>query len=148
MALLPSFPTDPTVILDPGIRWYPGEAALQHEEYAKLLPPLVHKVREGVKAWREAGYAGASETTRALLSHWFEREHLLPSADGTMRPFAYYFAQREAVESAVWLYEVQRARDPYALLKFDSSGQVAQGMFQEDWTRYVLKMATGAGRQR
>lgn len=146
MALHPSFPTDPTVVLDPGIRWYPGEAAMANEEYAKLLPPLVDKVRRGVKGWRDAGYAGASETTRALLNHWFNAEHLLASADGTMRPFAYYFAQREAVESAVWLYEVQGARDPYDLMKYDSSGQVAQGMFQEDWTRYVMKMATGAGK--
>jgi type III restriction enzyme len=146
MALSPHFPTDPTAILDPAIRWYPGDAALEHEEYAKLLPPLVHRIRVGVKAWRDAGYAGASDTTRALLKHWFTTEHLLPSADGTMREFAYYFAQREAVESAIWLYEVQGARDPYSLLRYDSSGQVSQGMFREDWTRYVMKMATGAGK--
>src|SRR4051812_28050164 len=106
MALSPSFPTDPSMVLDPGIRWYPGDAALEHEDYAKLLPPLVHKIRLGVKAWREARYAGASDTTRALLNHWFNTEHLLPGADGNMREFAYFFAQREAVESAIWLYEV------------------------------------------
>ena len=146
MALHADFPADPTAILDPGIRWYPGEVALAEEGYARLLPPLVHKIRSGVKGWRDSGYAGASETTRALLHHWFTTEHLLPTANGTMGRFAYYFAQREAVESAVWLYEVQRARDPYSLLRYDSSGQVSQGMFQEDWTRYVMKMATGAGK--
>ncbi len=31
-------------------------------------------------------------------------------------------------------------------MKFDSSGRVAKGMFTEDWTRYVLKLATGAGK--
>ncbi len=35
--------------------------------YDKLMPPLVHKVRQGVKAWRDSGYAGARDTTRALL---------------------------------------------------------------------------------
>ena len=53
---------------------------------------------------------------------------------------------REAVESVVWLYEIEQARDPYALLKYDSSGRVSKGMFPEDWTRYVLKLATGAGK--
>lgn len=146
MALHPEFPTDPYVILDPAIRWYPGDEMLGEMGYAMLLPPLVHKVRCGVADWRASGYAGASPTTRALLTHWFRTEHLLPQADGTVQPFRWYFAQQEAVESALWLYEIERARDPYALMKFDSSGRVSKGMFPEDWTRYVLKLATGAGK--
>lgn len=146
MALNANFPTDPYVILDPSIRWYPGDEALAELGYEKLLPPLVHKVRGGVKQWRESGYAGGSDTTRALLNHWFQTEHLLPQADGSVRSFQWYFAQREAVESIIWLYEVEQARDPYALMKYDSSGRVSKGMFDEDWTRYVLKMATGAGK--
>ena len=114
--------------------------------YEMLLPPLVFKVRRGVKAWRDSGYEGASATTRALLNHWFRTEHLVPMADGTVGPFQWYFAQREAVESAIWLYEVERSRDPYALLKHDSSGRVSKGMFAEDWPRYVMKLATGAGK--
>ena len=42
MALQPSFPTDPYVILDPSIRWYPGDAVLAELGYEMLLPPLVH----------------------------------------------------------------------------------------------------------
>ena len=146
MPLHPDFPTDPHVILDPAIRWYPGDAMLADLGYEMLLPPLVYKVRRGVKAWRDSGYEGAAPTTRALLNHWFRTEHLVPAADGTVRPFQWYFAQREAVESAIWLYEVDRSRDPYALLKHDSSGRVSKGMFPEDWPRYVLKLATGAGK--
>ena len=114
--------------------------------YEMLLPPLVFKVRRGVKTWRDSGYEGASATTRALLNHWFRTEHLVPMADGTVGPFQWYFAQREAVESAIWLYEVERSRDPYALLKHNSSGRVSKGMFAEDWPRYVMKLATGAGK--
>ncbi|MBI1815340.1 MAG: DEAD/DEAH box helicase family protein [Deltaproteobacteria bacterium] len=146
MGLHPDFPTDPHVLLDPSIRWYPGEELFTEDGYATLLPPLVYKVRHGVKAWRDTGYTGASDTTRALLYHWFKSDHLLPFADGTLQPFRYFFAQREAVESAIWLYEVEEARDPYALIKFDSSGRVSKGMFAEDWTRYVMKLATGAGK--
>jgi hypothetical protein len=146
MGLRSDFPTDPYVVLDPNIRWYPGDEMLGEMGYAMLLPPLVHKVRQGVKAWRDSGYAGACETTRSLLVHWFHTEHLLPHSDGTVQPFRWYFAQQEAVESTIWLYEIERARDPYALMKFDSSGRVSKGMFPEDWTRYVLKLATGAGK--
>jgi type III restriction enzyme len=146
MALHPDFPTDPHAVLDPAIRWYPGDEMIGEMGYQMLLPPLVHKVRQGVKAWRDAGYAGASATTRALLTYWFLTEHLMPQADGTVRNFQWYFAQREAVESAIWLYEIERARDPYALIRYDSSKRISTGMFPEDWTRYVLKLATGAGK--
>jgi type III restriction enzyme len=146
MALHPNFPTDPYAILDPDIRWYPGEERLTDDGYATLLPPLVQQIRRGVKKWRDGGYAGASATTQALLNWWFNCEHLLPQADGTMQKFRYYFAQREAVESVVWLYEVEQCRDPYALIRYDLSGRLSKGMFSEDWTRYVLKMATGTGK--
>ncbi|ABS65805.1 type III restriction protein res subunit [Xanthobacter versatilis] len=146
MALHPDFPTDPYAVLLPDVRWYPGDEMLGGMGYEMLLPPLVYKVRKAVAAWRASGYEGASPTTAALLNHWFRDEHMMPQADGTVRPFQWYFAQREAVESAIWLYEIERARDPYALMKFDSSGRVSKGMFAEDWTRYVLKLATGAGK--
>jgi type III restriction enzyme len=52
-----------------------------------ILPPLVHNVRRGVKQWRDSGYVGASNTTRALLNDWLQTEHLMPQADGTVRSF-------------------------------------------------------------
>ncbi|HEY5411249.1 MAG TPA: DEAD/DEAH box helicase family protein, partial [Caulobacteraceae bacterium] len=146
MALRPDFPTDPCAILHPDIRWYPGDELLDPEMgAAKLIPPLVEKVRRGVFKWRAGGYPGASDTTRALLHYWFDRDHFIYGADGPTL-FSWRFAQREAVESAVWLYEVEAARDPFSLIRFDSSGAVSLGMFDEDWTRYVLKLATGAGK--
>src|ERR1019366_4634946 len=53
------------------------------------------KVREEVKAWRDANYKGASATSRALLAWWFETAHASDQADGTQSQFRYYFAQRE-----------------------------------------------------
>jgi type III restriction enzyme len=146
MPLSEQFPTDPYVILDPAIRWYPGDELLLTEARGKLIPPLVDKVRQGVKAWRNSGYAGGSETTRALLRYWFQQEHLVPQLDGTIGPFRWFFAQREAVESAIWLYEIEQARSPYAMMNYDSSGAISKQMFDEDWARYVMKLATGAGK--
>ena len=140
------FPQDPHVILDPAVRWYPGVDDGLDAQPKALLPPLVQRIREGVARWRTDGYPGVSETSRALLRWWFDTDHVLMGSDGSAQLFRYYFAQREAIETVMWLYEVERAREPYALMKYDGSGQVSRGLFSEDWTRYVLKLATGTGK--
>lgn len=146
MGLHPEFPSSPYASLIPAHRWFPADEALRATAAHKLIPPLVAKIRAGVYAWRQTGYKGASETSIALLKWWFETEHLVEQADGSLQPFRYYFAQREAVETVIWLYDVKQARDKFDLLRFDASGAVSSGMFDEDWPRYVLKMATGAGK--
>lgn len=146
MALHPDFPSSPHAILDPKNRWFPADEALRESSYEKLLPPLVHHLRKKVKTWRDQGYEGASDTSIALLNWWFKREHLLPKADGTMAKFQYYFAQRETVETMIYLYDVIRVKDKYDLLRFDSSGAVSANMFDESWRRFVGKMATGSGK--
>jgi type III restriction enzyme len=146
VALHPEFPQSPYEVLRPDVRWFPAAEELRATAYEKLLPPLVANVREDVRDWRASNYAGASEITRALLNWWFQTEHLIQGADGAQTMFRYYFAQREAVESAIWLYEVRAARDKFDLLRFDASGAVSANMFDEAWPRFVLKMATGAGK--
>src|SRR5574337_922151 len=146
MALHPDFPKSPYAVLTPEQRWFPADEALRASSYEKLLPPLVARIREEVSAWRESDYAGASTTSRSLLKHWFGTEHSIEGADGTQSAFRYYFAQREAVETAIWLYDVKQARDKFDLMRFDASGAVSAGMFPEEWTRYVVKMATGSGK--
>lgn len=146
MALHPKFPSSPYTPLIPEHRWFPADEAMRELAYEKLLPPLVANIRREVFAWRDSGYAGASATSRALLHHWFETAHLLEAADGTLAPFSYYFAQREAVETVIWLHDVRGARDKFDLLRFDASGSVSPNMFAEDWPRYVLKLATGTGK--
>lgn len=146
MALHPDFPKSPYAVPTPEQRWFPADEALRASSYEKLLPPLVARIREEVSAWRESDYAGASTTSRSLLKHWFGTEHSIEGADGTQSAFRYYFAQREAVETAIWLYDVKQARDKFDLMRFDASGAVSAGMFPEEWTRYVVKMATGSGK--
>ena len=83
MAIHPDFPKSPHNILIPDVRWFPADEALRESSYDKLLPPLVHVLRKKVKEWRDSGYDGASDTSKALLNWWFEKEHILPQADGT-----------------------------------------------------------------
>lgn len=146
MALHPDFPRDPFVVIEPHLRWGAQQGDVEPEEAAFLLPPLVAEIRKGVHQWRDSGYPGVSATSRALLRHWFGSKHLIPQADGTVTEFRWYFAQREAVETAIWLYEHETARDPYSLIRYDASELVSKRMFAETWTRYVFKLATGAGK--
>jgi len=146
MALHPQFPQSPYAVPRPDHRWFPADEAMRSTAYEKLLPPLVSKIREEVSQWREAGYPGTSATSLALLRWWFGTEHMIEQADGSRSRFQYYFAQREAVETVVWLHDVRKARDKFDLMRFDASGAVSAGMFDEGWPRYVTKMATGAGK--
>ena len=146
MALHPDFPKSPHAILNPEIRWFPADESLREKSMDKLMPPLVPMLRREVKKWRENHYAGATETSRSLLEWWFCTPHLLDKGDGVMRQFEYYFAQREALETVVYLTDVAGVRDKYDLMRFDDSGYVSAGMFDESWRRYVIKMATGSGK--
>ncbi len=146
MALHPDFPKDPYVILDPNIRWFPADEDLRESGFDKLIPPLVAVLREKVKEWRDNSYDGASDTSKALLNYWFKEEHILYSRDGSSYNFRYYFAQREALETVIWLFEVAKVKDKYDLIRYNSTGVLSPQMFTEEWLRFVIKMATGAGK--
>ena len=64
-----------------------------------------------------------------------------------MSEFQYYFAQREALETIIYLYEVVRVKDKFDLMRYDSSGDVSAGLFDESWRRFVVKLATGRVKQ-
>jgi type III restriction enzyme len=68
---------------------------------------LVEKLRHAVDDWREDGYTGISPVTRRLFEHWFEEDHLMP--DGGF--WRYWWAQREAIETLVYLFEVSQIAD-------------------------------------
>lgn len=146
MALHKNFPTSPYAILDPDVRWFPADEALREKGHEKLMPPLVDELREHVKEWRDHGYEGATETSRALLQWWFETEHVIDKADGTTTEFKFYFAQREALETIIYLTDIVKIKDKHDMLRFDKSGRLRASMFPEEWQRYIVKMATGSGK--
>lgn len=146
MALHPDFPNSPFEILDPQIRWFPADEALRDTTADKLMPPLVSELRKAVKNWRDRKYEGASETSKSLLRWWFQEEHPSVASAGTTYNFQYYFAQREALETVVYLYEVVSIKDKYDLMRFDASGYISADLFDETWKRFVIKMATGSGK--
>lgn len=146
MALHPSFPDSPHAILEPDIRWFPADETLRDTSAEKLMPPLVAQLRRKVKEFRDSEYVGASDTSKSLLNWWFKEPHLIPQVDGTVSEFQYFFAQREALETIIYLHDVVGTKDKYDLMRFDSSGAVSASLFDETWRRFVIKMATGSGK--
>jgi type III restriction enzyme len=102
---------------------------------------LVDGVRAAVDAWRAQGYPGASATTRRLFAYWFDDEHRM--ADGF--PFRFYFCQREAVETFVYLTEIERVRSFRDLLDYAAQGVLVDPA-ETKRPRFAFKMATGSGK--
>ncbi len=87
---------------------------------------FVNRLKEEVRDWRDAGYSGTAMVTRRCLEWWFERdEERLKEAK------LFFFCQQEAIETLIYLYEVQRQT------KMPETG---------DLLRYALKLATGTGK--
>lgn len=112
---------------------------------------IVQSLRRLVTEWRDLGYPGASSTTRQLFSHWFERGHELGAAGGGRTEFRYYFCQREAVETFVYLHEIRGIRRLSRLVD-EFGGPDARTMAlgitpdEDALARYAFKIATGAGK--
>ncbi|TRT89885.1 MAG: type III restriction endonuclease subunit R [Microcystis aeruginosa Ma_AC_P_19900807_S299] len=93
---------------------------------------LVNHIREQVKQWRRQNYPGVTRTTLELLEYWNRegREHRL------------FFAQREAVETIIFLTE-SRA-------DFRQGIHIPQDIPVDGtlkaFIRYACKMATGSGK--
>jgi type III restriction enzyme len=87
---------------------------------------FINHLRDEVRAWREAGYPGTAVVTRRLLEWWFERDE---ERKAVAKRF--FFCQQEAVETVIYLYEVQGRR------KMPGT---------DDLLRYALKLATGTGK--
>lgn len=134
---------DPHV--EPARHWHFGDGAPEVREgrrVAGYVPPMVkggqlqitdeivvmeqvNRIRDRVREWRESEYVGATPVTKALFAHWFDDER-------EMRPF---FAQREAIETIVWLTEAPA----------DRRTGISVPSY-EAYDRWAVKLATGAGK--
>ncbi len=101
----------------------------------------VNGVRARVDAWRAQNYTGASATSRRLLGFWFADEH---RSDGG-QPFRFYFCQREAVETFIYLTEIEPVHALKDLLEFAEHGMTLQPG-ETKRQRLAMKMATGSGK--
>ncbi len=129
----------------------PGEPAKVVKGRRPSSITIANNLRSFVKAWRESEYAGASDTTRELLFHWFERDHMIETPTEERIPFRYYFCQREAIESLIYLWEVRGLRSLSNIIsEFGGEDRETAALGvnpdEDSWARYAFKLATGTGK--
>ncbi len=97
---------------------------------------LANQIRERVKAWRDAGWPGATRTTRDLLAYWRRegREHRL------------FFAQLEAAETVVFLAEGRADLRQGIEIPRDEPSAEEKAKGYTGFPRCACKMATGSGK--
>lgn len=119
------------------------QADLFNIEDALRTAPCVPSIRIAVDSWRAGGYKGVTATTLELLNFWFRTDHIMSNG----RQFRYHQAQREAMETLIFLYEVARVRSRKGLL--ESYAQHSRDLRMppyDEFARYCVKMATGSGK--
>jgi type III restriction enzyme len=127
-----------------------GEGAVERKGRRPTRIAIAQNLRAMVKEWRDNFYFGASDTSRYLLHHWFGRTHTV-GTDGNSHEFRYYFCQREAIETLIYLKEVRKLECLSQLIA-EYGGTYAEttalGVTEEEdaWSRYAFKMATGSGK--
>ena len=102
---------------------------------------LVNLLREQVGQWRQHGYPGVgSRVTRDLLTYWIAN----PERADHKKLF---FAQQEAVETAIWLNEVAHKSNPgsHVLHQLADANATAEDPASV-LPRMAFKMATGTGK--
>lgn len=109
-----------------------------NENAAQYDNHLVNLLRREVKHWRLAAYPNTTRVSKELLHYWF----LDPQRENRL-----FFAQREAIETAIWLNEVADKSNPgqYILSRL-SQAQHVNGDPAANLPRVAFKMATGSGK--
>src|SRR5918992_806369 len=112
-----------------------GQMAFGEMVAASKTAPCVPALRETVNRWRAGGYEGATRTSRELLNHWFHADHKLP----TGQAFSYHYFQREAVETLIYLWEVEEIRTRTDLLEQYARTANLQLPKYDQFARYAVK---------
>ena len=103
---------------------------------------LVNELRKAVFGWREQGYPGVTATTKRLLQFWFDEDHIVNN-----EPVEFWFCQREAIETLIYVYEVMKKRYFIDMARDFGAGPI-QGYdpSYDQYPLYAFKMATGSGK--
>jgi type III restriction enzyme len=135
----------PSVVFPPetsqGMAWeeFPGVLEISNEFVRAYELKLVQKIRLEVKKWKEAGYPGATKITLQLFKHWNRED----------RATKLFFAQREAVETIIFLREARKDFLQGLNIPSDSlppADAQDPNYFPKAFLRYANKMATGTGK--
>lgn len=112
-----------------------------NDDVAQYGTHLINLVRKEVNKWRKENYSNTTRVSKELLNFWFNN----PERIVTKKLF---FAQQEAVETAIWLNE---AADKYnagqhILNQLRSAQETVSDHTNDQLPRIAFKMATGSGK--
>jgi len=102
---------------------------------------IVNLLRKEISKWRENQYPDTTRVSKELLNFWF----LNPERHAIRKLF---FAQRESIETAIWLNEVaQKSNAGQNILNILAKAQKAVSPeAHHQLPRIAFKMATGTGK--
>lgn len=102
---------------------------------------LINLCRKEISKWRSEKYSGTTRVSKELLTFWFDN----PERHSVKKLF---FAQQEAVETAIWLNEVADKSNPgqNILNKIIEGRQTVSEDKDDQLPRIAFKMATGSGK--
>ena len=113
---------------------------MNDESTTEDLNHIINLLRQEVTDWRNNGYSDVTRVSQTLLNFWFNN----PEREVTKKLF---YAQQEAIETAIWLNEVAEKSNP---------GNNILSQLKNSWTiipdadkilpRFGFKMATGTGK--
>jgi len=102
---------------------------------------LVNLIRNNVAKWREENYPNTTRVTKELLLFWFNNSerHAVKKL---------FFAQREAIETAIWLNEVAEKSNAgqNIINKIRNTQKDVSNDVYQQLPRIAFKMATGSGK--
>ncbi|MBU1679810.1 MAG: DEAD/DEAH box helicase family protein [Bacteroidetes bacterium] len=102
---------------------------------------LVNMLRKEIKKWRQEDYPNTTRITKELLHFWFKND----DRHATEKLF---FAQQEAIETAIWLNEaIEKSNAGQNILRIIAEANKIKGNSKAPHLpRIAFKMATGTGK--
>ena len=112
-----------------------------NEDAEEYITHIINLCRKEVGQWRAAKYPNTTRITKELMTFWFDN----PERHAVKKLF---FAQQEAIETAVWLNEVaEKSNAGQHILNLLRNGQQTVSDDPADQLpRIAFKMATGSGK--
>lgn len=112
-----------------------------NEDIDEYIHHIINLCRKEVGQWRIAHYPNTTRVSKELLTFWFSNPERLVTKK-------LFFAQQEAVETAIWLNEVaEKSNAGQHILNLLRNGQqTVSEQSTDQLPRIAFKMATGSGK--
>lgn len=120
----------------------PQQSAFELNDFAdEYGTHLINLCRKEVGKWRNEKYPNTTRVTKELLIFWFDNSERAITKK-------LFFAQQEAIETAIWLNEVAEKSNAgqNILNKIRAGQQTVSENASDQLPRIAFKMATGTGK--